>query len=314
MNAAAAVVTYCSAGEIVDCLEPLLAAGIHVVVVDNASPDGTADLVRDRFPHVELIANAENRGFGAGVNQAIERVEAPIVVVVNPDARLPPDDLATLVAVLEHDDDIAVASPVLRHADGSRQRTAARQPSLSDLACAAVPQLGRFVRSYTTGGYEPALYEQAEPFEVEAVIGACMVFRTHAFREVGGFDEDYFLYMEEIDLCRRLRARREPPNRIVVVPAASAFHVGGASAAAPSMRNRALYENVRSQLLFFRKHETGPWRAAARALGMVMVARLAAQATVRTVREPAHRGKWTARLRQLPALAGLYLGIERSNS
>jgi hypothetical protein len=184
---------------------------------------------------------------------------------------------------------------------------------LSDLACVAVPPLGRFLPSYTTGGYAPKLYDRGEPFDVEAVIGACMVFRTDAFRAVGGFDEAFFLYMEEIDLCRRLREQPAPPNRVVVLPAAAAYHVGGASAAAPSMRNRALYENTRSQLIFFRKHQSGAWRAAARTLGLLTVARLAAQAAVRTVREPPHRAKWTARLRQLPALAGLYLGIERSN-
>jgi N-acetylglucosaminyl-diphospho-decaprenol L-rhamnosyltransferase len=311
-DASVAVVTYASAGEIEACLASIEAAGAAAIVVDNASPDGTADLVRARFPHVELIANDENRGFGSAVNQAAERVTTRYLGVLNPDARLGDGALDTLVRYLDEHEDVAVASPVLRDDDDGRQRTAALEPRLVDLACVAVPPLGAFVRSYRNGGYEPTLYERGEPFEAESVIGACMILRTDAFHEVGGFDEGFFLYMEEIDLCARLRARPEPPNRVVVVPAAAAYHRGGASAAAPSMRERARYEQTRSQLLYFRKHRSPAWQAAARALGLVTVGRLAAQAGVRIVREPAHRPKWAARLRQAPALAGLYLGIERS--
>jgi GT2 family glycosyltransferase len=223
MNVTAVVVTYASAGEIEGCLEPLLAAGAHVVVVDNASPDGTAALVRERFPQVALIANEANRGFGAGVNQGVELARTPYVAVVNPDARLPEADLATLVRFLAENADVAVTSPVLRGPDGARQRTGARQPRLSDLACVAVPQLGRFLPSYTTGGYAPELYDRGEPFDVEAVIGACMVFRTDAFRAVGGFDEAFFLYKEEEDLCLRIR---QAGGRVIYEPAAEVVHVG----------------------------------------------------------------------------------------
>jgi N-acetylglucosaminyl-diphospho-decaprenol L-rhamnosyltransferase len=224
----AIVVTYRSADAIAACLEPLLAAGAHVVVVDNG---GTADTVRERFPQVELIANETNRGFPAAVNQALERCSGDTVLLVNPDCVVPPETVRVLSAYLRAHDDVAVVGPRLREHDGTVNVSAHPIGTfgtlLANRARRAFPPLTRALsRSARWSSYDACLHA-TEPTDVEMMIAACVAVRGSFLRdELGGLDEGYFMYCEDMELCFQAWARG---HRVVYLPTVEAAHEGGAS-------------------------------------------------------------------------------------
>ncbi|HET8608075.1 MAG TPA: glycosyltransferase family 2 protein [Gaiellaceae bacterium] len=224
----AIVVTYHSTAPIGACLESLLAAGLHVVVVDNG---GTADLVRERFPSVDLIANDDNRGFAAAVNQGLARCDGEHVLLVNPDSIVPPATAAALFAYLDAHPDVGVVGPRLRDADGTLNISAQPEPMLSTLllnrARRLLPTgftrlLGRSVRWQS---YDACLRADAAT-DVECLIGACLALPTAFLRELGGLDEGYFMYCEDLELCVQTRGRG---RRVVYLPTVEAVHERGGS-------------------------------------------------------------------------------------
>ena len=185
----------------------LRAQGVRlaVVVVDNASGDGSAELVRERFPEVALLANPDNRGFGAACNQGAEQA-GEHVLFLNPDAEVVPGALAALLAALRARPRVAIAGPRLVYPDGGPQPTRRRFPSLDVLLLESTPLEWRRPAWGALGRYR--LRGQPEVAgRVDWLSGACLLLRTAAFREVGGFDPAFFMYFEEVDLARRLAAR-----------------------------------------------------------------------------------------------------------
>ncbi|HVG98086.1 MAG TPA: glycosyltransferase family 2 protein [Chloroflexota bacterium] len=178
---------------------------LDVVVVDNASRDGSADLVRQRFPRVTLVANPDNRGFGAACNQGAAGA-GEFVLFLNPDAEVAPGALSGLLSTLRARPGAAIAGPRLVYPDGSPQPTRRRFPSLDVLLLESTPLEWRrpgwgALERYRLRG-QP---EVAGP--VDWLSGACLLLRTAAFAAVGGFDPEFFMYFEEVDLARRLAAR-----------------------------------------------------------------------------------------------------------
>jgi len=213
----------------------LLPAEARVVVVDNASSDGTLDVASPVA--AQLVRNAENRGFAAAANQAAKLGRAEVLVFLNPDARIDKESLDMLVAELDSFPRVAVAGPRLVGIDGAPQR--AWWPFPSPLAT-WVEALGLHrLRRRTEGRHG----------EVPFVVGACMAVRRRAFEELGGFDERFWLYGEEADLCQRAWLRGW---QVHFVAGATATHVGGASAAdAPAL---AFEHFSRGAELFILKH------------------------------------------------------------
>jgi GT2 family glycosyltransferase len=208
------IVSYGARGQLQRCLEALPVESDHVIVVDNASPDGSADLVRERFPHVYLLALAENRGFAAGANAGIAAARTPFVLLLNPDVRPLGQAVDQLLTCAEEHEGAAVVVPALVDERGRRQPSLVGYPSAW--------WTGR--PPITTG--RRWLPPRPEPGEAFAV-GAAMLLRRDALEQVGGFDEAFFLFFEEVDLCRRLLdagwgIRRCERSRFV--------HVGGVSA------------------------------------------------------------------------------------
>jgi GT2 family glycosyltransferase len=205
------VVAYESAGHLARCLTSL-PAGTDVTVVDNASTDGSADLARRLGARV--IRNVSNLGFAAAANQGARLGQGDLVLFLNPDAALDPAGLRRLVAAVERDTGVFAAGPRLRHPDGTEQRAWWPFPSAP---ATWIEALGLHrLRPARTGP------EGAVPF----VVGACLLARRRHFEALGGFDERFWLYGEEADLCYRA-ARRGWGVRYV--PEAAAEHVGGAS-------------------------------------------------------------------------------------
>ena len=239
------------------------------VVVDNASSDDCGAIVGTFAPRVRLIRNAENLGFSRGVNQGIAATRAPLVLVMNPDCRLLDGAVAALRDVLSAHERCAIAGPRILDPDGSVQGSARGDPDMltglfgrSTLLRRLLPGLSVTRRNVMS---DDAIRMRETSVVVDWVSGACMLARRHALEEVRGFDERYFLYWEDADLCRRLRTRG---YHVRYVPGATAVHrVGHSSRRAKAASIRAFHQ---SAYLYYSTHVSpdrrDPKRMLARAL------------------------------------------------
>lgn len=205
-----------------------------VCVVDNASTDGSAAMLRQQFPRTLLI-EADNRGMGAGNNIGLRALQAQVdpfaLLVLNPDTVVRPGALRPLVSFLRQHPRAGVAAPKLVNPDGTLQHTGFRFPGLTQAALDLFPPSGRFARllnSPLNGRYSPALYAGGQPFQVDHTLGAAFAVRAEAAVAVGLFDETFHMYCEEIDWQWRLA--RSGWERWIV-PAAEVLHYGGQSTA-----------------------------------------------------------------------------------
>ncbi len=244
------VVTYGAQDLVRACLRSVrdhAPAGSRVQVVDNASPDGTADVVAAEFPEVELLRQPGNSGFAVANNRAVRRSDAPYVLILNPDAQLEADTLPHLLAVMADDERIGVLGCRLLKADGTLDHAAKRMlPTPGDALRYFVPaRLRRRASRYTA----PHVGER-DVAEVDAVNGAFMLVRRAAVDEVGLLDESYWMYGEDLDWCARFRQRGW---KVVYDGRVVAHHLkaGSSGAARPWRLN---YHFHRSMDVFFRRH------------------------------------------------------------
>lgn len=239
----------------------------EAVVVDNASVDGSADIALEFAPQARVIRNAENVGFGRGVNQGIAASTAPVILIMNPDCRLEPGSLATLERELAHDPECAIVGPRILSPDGSVQGSARGDPDMLTGLFGRASTLRRLLPWLPVAkrNVVDATVSGTGSVVVDWVSGACMLARRSAVTAVGGFDERFFMYWEDADLCRRLRARG---YRTRYAPAATAVHrVGHSSRTVRAFAIRAFHE---SAYLYYSIHVApgvfNPKRLAARAL------------------------------------------------
>jgi N-acetylglucosaminyl-diphospho-decaprenol L-rhamnosyltransferase len=239
------VVSFNSRDQLRACVEPLLGAQLHVFVVDNASTDGSPDVVAD-LP-VSTIRMETNRGFAAGCNAGWRAGEAPSVLFLNPDARIDPASVERLVAVLAAEEAVGAVAPRILHSDGSLDYSLRRFPRLRSTYAQAL-----FLhRLFPTAAWSdelvrnPRVYER--PGSPDWVSGACMLLRRSTLERLGGLDEGFFHYGEDIDLCRRLR---DLGYDIRYEPAAVAVHDGGGSMPRPTLLPRLAASRIR----YARKH------------------------------------------------------------
>lgn len=257
------IVSYNVAALLTRCIAAVLAqevpGGCEVIVVDNASTDGSAAVVRERFPTVRLVANTANVGFARATNQGLALARGRTLLLLNPDAEPQPGALATLLDFLDRHPDAAAVGPALHNPDGTRQRACFRFPTLAMVFLDLFPLHPRLMESRLNGRY-PAEF-RGRPFRIDHPLGACMLIRRAALDTVGPLDEGYFMYCEEVDWC--WRARRAG-WRIYYVPRAVVVHYGGQSTRqAPEAMFVALY---RSRLRLIARYYNPPKRLAARAI------------------------------------------------
>ena len=218
-------------------------ATIELIVVDNASTDGSPEMIAERFPNVRVIRNAENVGFARANNQALVESRGEYVLLLNSDTQLHSGALASLVSFLEEHPHVGIVGPQLVYPDGRRQFSFGRFPSLREQAAIAFG-LGRYViRDDHT-----ARNNQSEQ-EVDYVSGACMLIRRTAIDVVGIMDEQFFMYCEETDWCYRMR---KAGWSVCFEPAAIVMHVRGGSTRI--VRGEMLGELYRSRVRYMRKH------------------------------------------------------------
>jgi len=224
-----------------------------VWVVDNASTDGTIDLLADLYSHVRLVVNDENAGFGAASNRGIEAAAAcdpRYYFLLNPDTMLGKDALTQLVSCLDSRPNAAMAGARLVYGNGRFQHSAFRFPGLAQLAFDLFPLPDRLYESRLNGRYPRHKYAAtAEPFQVDHPLGASMLVRTDVVQATGGFDESFHMYCEEIDWCWRIA---DAGWEIYVVPRAEIIHYGGGSTRQVQALSQVNLWRSRAQL--YQKH------------------------------------------------------------
>jgi GT2 family glycosyltransferase len=231
----------------------------EVVVVDNASSDGSAEMVAKRFPAVRLIANDSNVGFARANNQAIEATSSRCVLLLNSDAYPQGTALEALLHVMECDGRVAIAGPRMHDAHSMPLASAHSFESLPKLAGAALgihrilrPSIAAWATRLAgrAGAQHRINFDASAPADADWVSGACMMVRRSVLANVGLLDERYFMYMEDEDLCRRVR---EAGYRVVYVPSSRVVHHVGGSTASSAIGAR-LYRD--SRLIYHRRYNS----------------------------------------------------------
>jgi len=214
----------------------------EIIVVDNDSSDGSRELVASRFPRVRLVTNRENVGFPRANNQGAQESHGEFLLFLNTDTIVPPGALVPLLDLMRADATIGAAGPRLFHGDGDFQVSFGRR----------VDFFAQFRQKLILNPYYRRVLKKGGPLrEAGWLSAACLLCRRTAFDAVGGFDDNFFLYFEDIDLCFRIR---EAGWRLVLVPEARVFHAGGATTM--PRRSASRFEYRRSQLYFYRKHNS----------------------------------------------------------
>jgi len=225
------------------CIEDL---DFRVVVVDNASVDGSAEAVREHFPQAELIVNEENRGFIKANNQVLPSVSSRYVALLNSDTKLIKGAMETLVDFMDQHPRVGMAAPQYLNADGSKQNSFENFPGLaSELLNKSLLKI-LFPQKYPS---KRKTYDT--PLAVDSVVGACMTVRTEALERVGYMDEDYFFFLDDTDWSHRMW---QAGYEVFYVPQAQIYHVGGA-ATKKKIPIQTWIEYYRSMYIFFRKNK-----------------------------------------------------------
>lgn len=230
-----------------------LAAYIEIVVVDNASSDGSAAAVSEAFPDVKLIPNTLNVGFGAATNQGMQVASGSFLLLINPDAFVGNDTLAHLLEFMSTHEEVGIVGPLIVDQEGRRQVSSfGLFPSPLE-AFSHAAMIWKFAPNSSTGRrflVDPAPGD--DWIYTEHLLGACILLRREVIDRIGGFDERFFLFLEETDLCYRAQLAGW---RVAYVTSAKVVHIGEQSMQTVLHRTGGHY--IRSYNLFCRKHGVG---------------------------------------------------------
>jgi GT2 family glycosyltransferase len=232
-----------------DCLASVPAAAgdlcVQVIMIDNGSSDGTSQKVGQNFPEVEIIRNETNRGFACAVNRGLERALASKILILNNDTRLLPDSLQPLTTYMGENSSLGILGPRLVGEDGKLQNSIAAFPTLTEIFIGKWILRILFPRRYSGKGTK--IYV---PTEVESVVGAAILVRREMLDQIGLFDERFFFFFEETDLCRRAK---QSGWKVCFFPGIEVVHKGGGSVRKyDSLKS---IEYIRSLFLYFHKSE-----------------------------------------------------------
>jgi N-acetylglucosaminyl-diphospho-decaprenol L-rhamnosyltransferase len=256
---AVVIVNYNAGAYLSRCVTSVVAnAGgleLDVLVIDNASHDGSAQVAKSAQPDIRVTMNPTNRGLSAAWNQGAADTDSPWILFLNPDAEIWAGTLNGYVKAGEERPDVAVLGPVVRNADGTIYESGRVFPSIGQAVGHAF--LGPFRPSNRfTRAYRQAGWDRLSEREVDWVSGSCMLVRRSAFEDVGRFDEGFWLYAEELDLTTRLR---EAGWKVLYTPELEIVHEGAVSTGR-SRRTHVMHSA--SIYRYYRKHRAAGWRRA----------------------------------------------------
>lgn len=242
------IVSWNTRRDLLRCLASIMAnppaCPFEVQVFDNASTDGSAEAVAAEYPQVRLLVGPENLGFARANNRAAASARGRYWLLLNPDTVIHPGALDALVSHLVSHPHVAMVGPRLLNPDGSLQPSIERLPTLVNELWRLL-QLDRF---YPLSRYPRSVLAASRPLRVEVLSGACLLIRREAVGVAGVFDEEYFIYSEEVDLCDRLHRQGWELHWL---PEAAVTHLGGQSTR--QVADRMFIELYRNKVKFFRK-------------------------------------------------------------
>ena len=252
------IVSYRCADHLARCVDSLSAnaddVSSEIIVVDNASGDGTADVVRNR-PGVTLLERTENDGFARAANEGLARARGQAVLVLNPDTVIPSGGLRACLDALWEEPGIGVLTPRVVDAHGRLDDRCHRTFPTAWSAFCFVTRLDRILPWQSAQAYTMRYLPVDRAADVDAVSGAFMLMRTQALHGVGGFDQQFFMYAEDIDLCMRFG---RAGWRVTYKPVATILHIGGGSGDPDRARPaRAKVAAFRTMAPLIRKHRPG---------------------------------------------------------
>ncbi len=254
MDISIVIVSYNGREHLRRCFASLLthppAAEREVIVVDNDSADGSADMVASDFPDVRLLRMRRNLGFAAGANRGIREATGEAIVLLNPDSEIETDPFAPMLAYLREHDDVGIVAPRLLNPDGSLQLSCRRFPTFSVALFNRYSLLTRlFPRNRYSRQYLLSDWQHDSVSEVDWVSGACLMVRRSLLERIGLLDEGYFMYIEDVDLCQRVH---RAGAKVVYYPAVSVVHhIGKSSRTLPS---RSIMARHWSMWHYYRKY------------------------------------------------------------
>lgn len=253
-------------GEPVDAPMAPEALAVEIIVVDNASDDGSAQMVQAEFPQTSLIANRHNAGFAAANNQATAQARGQVLFLLNPDAYLLPGAMTGLARFLSEHPEAAVVGPNVLNPDGSWQAAAFRFATLWDLFCEAVFLSVLWPRSPLFARKELGGFKRDTVREVDWVQGCALFVHRDVWDAVGPFDEGYWMYVEELDWCRRAKGMG---YRIFFTPDARVVHYGKRAVA--KARANVLPLGFRSHFRYYRKFDGQAKELAVRLIALLQM-------------------------------------------
>jgi N-acetylglucosaminyl-diphospho-decaprenol L-rhamnosyltransferase len=226
----------------------------EILVVDNASTDGSPEAVRREFLDVRVIANPGNAGFSAANNRGVAASRGRFLLFLNTDTLVPRGALTALLERLASDPSAGAAGPALVHGPGDYQVSFGNRVEFFAQV---------FQKFVLNPRWKRALRRRRDEREAGWLSAACLLCRREAFEQTGGFDERFFIYFEDIDLCVRMR---KADWKLLYVPSVEVSHEGGATTSStPALRAESRFEYRRSQLTFYRKHNSRASRRLLRA-------------------------------------------------
>ncbi len=222
----------------------------EIVVVDNASTDGTVEKLEAKYPRVNFVPLQSNIGFAAATNVGIRQASGQYVLLLNPDTQVCPGSLSVLIKALDTMPHVGMVSGLLVNPNGSLQSSGYRFPGLMQSFLDFFPLHPRLIDTALNGRVLPG--DRIAPYEVDYPLGACMLVRREVIYQVGPLDESYFMYSEEVDWCQRIRAAGWS---ILIAPEARIVHYGGQSTS--QMPEEMYLQLHRSRAQYLQRHKSG---------------------------------------------------------
>ncbi len=236
----------------------------EVIVVDNASTDGSPEMVKKEFPEVILVRSKENLGFARANNLGIKRATGSMFALINSDVVVHPGCFQELAAFLEREPKVGLAGPKVFGRDSKLQASCGRLPTVWNITCEFL-FLNKLFRGWPLfAGFQMKIDDTDRSSEVEVLSGCFWLARAAVVAKVGGLDEGFFFYAEDIDWCKRFR---DGGWKLMFVPQAKATHFGGGSSSNAPLRY--CIEILRANLIYWRKHHGNLGRFTYWALAMI---------------------------------------------